>query len=407
MGLKGWFPFICKKGYEPTVIQQSGTTTTSTTSTKRIDLLSRFSVIRTAYTQNSVEKAHAILEKDIEQFGSKDTVIVYVDGAQAQEKEHTAQARQKTREKAASRCKEALDFLQDRIDRNLKTNMASTFYWSLPIRASFVEYMTQAGWKTEADVAIARDCEPGDTVVSADSDMMAYPSTSTLWRPIARNLILVYNLKDVRRTLDFSEAQLTALAVVSGNDYGKSIYSLGAATNYSVIKAIRDKDTLGTVAEYLNDPKVASKNAAVRNNEEKTFEVAIKVFVYLKQTPATSTYGDLHRRFLDLCALYRQQKENGPSQTSPPEVPIIRLHHSHAAIRFKTVESPAVLKRVSGHLGSLPSQELQSDVQDQSTVSSTSSQQLERHPPLARANIPKNHEDRINPAPTARQDEGL
>ncbi|KAG0344392.1 hypothetical protein BGZ54_005874, partial [Gamsiella multidivaricata] len=148
MGLKGWFPFICKKGYEPTVIQQSGTTTTSTTSTKRIDLLSRFSVIRTAYTQNSVEKAHAILEKDIEQFGSKDTVIVYVDGAQAQEKEHTAQARQKTREKAASRCKEALDFLQDRINRNLKvrkrhftdvkTNMASTFYWSLPIRASFV-----------------------------------------------------------------------------------------------------------------------------------------------------------------------------------------------------------------------------------------------------------------------------
>ncbi|KAG0345652.1 hypothetical protein BGZ54_005519, partial [Gamsiella multidivaricata] len=182
--------------------------------------------------------------------------------------------------------------------------------------------------------------------------MMAYPSISTLWRPIARNLILVYNLKDVRRTLDFSEAQLTALAVVSGNDYGKSIYSLGAATNYSVIKAIRDKDTLGTVAEYLNDPKVASKNAAVRNNEEKTFEVAIKVFVYLKQTPVTSSppsvgspaYGDLHRRFLDLCALYRQQKENGPSQTSPPEVPIIRLHHSHAAIRFKTVESPAVLK---------------------------------------------------------------
>ncbi|KAI7817782.1 hypothetical protein BC939DRAFT_316439 [Gamsiella multidivaricata] len=127
--------------------------------------------------------------------------------------------------------------------------MASTFYWSLPIRASFVEYMTQAGWKiqtceTEADVAIARDCEPGDIVVSADSDMMAYPSISTLWRPIARNLILVYNLKDARRTLDFSEAQLTALAVVSGNDYGKSIYSLGAATNYSVIKAIRDKGIL-------------------------------------------------------------------------------------------------------------------------------------------------------------------
>ena len=80
---------------------------------------------------------------------------------------------------------------------------------------------------------------------------------------------------------------------------------------------------MGTVAEYLNDPKVRSKNAAVRNDEEKTFELAIKVFVHLKQTPVASSppsiespaFGDLCTRFLDLCALYRQQKENSPSQT--------------------------------------------------------------------------------------------
>ncbi|KAF9998091.1 hypothetical protein BGZ80_006863, partial [Entomortierella chlamydospora] len=332
MGLKGWFPFIRKKGYEPTVIQQSGTTTASTTSIKRIDLLSRFSVIRTAYTQNSVENAHAILEKDIERFGSKDTVIVYVDGAQAQEKEHTAHARQETREKAASRCKAALAMLQDRIDRNLKvrkrhftdvkTNLASTFYWSLPIRASFVEYMTQAGWKikiceTEADVAIAQDCKPGDIVVSGDSDMMAYPTVSTLWRPISKGLALVYKLQDVRHTLDFSADQLTALAVVSGNDYGKSIYSLGAATNYSIIKAIKGKDTRETVAGYLNDPKVVLKNSALKNSDKKTFEVAIRVFVDRQQTPVTSndpasmnlsTYESLRQRFSDLCALYELTK---------------------------------------------------------------------------------------------------
>ncbi|KAI8599776.1 hypothetical protein EDD21DRAFT_355146 [Dissophora ornata] len=414
MGLKGWYPFLRKKGYVPTVIQQSGTTAASTTFIRRIDLLSRFSVIRNAYTQNSVQRAHEILEKDIERFGCKDDIIVYVDRVQAQEKELTAQARQETREKAIRRCEKALDILEDRVGSNLKvrkqhfvdvkTNMASTFYWSLPTRASFVEYLTQAGWKveaceTEADVAIAWDCKPGDVVVSADSDMMAYPTVSTLWRPISKDLILVYDLEDVRRTLNFSVAQLTALAVVSGNDYGKNIYSLGATTNYSIIKAIQGKDTIGTVAEYLSDPKVVSKNSSVKNDQERTFGVAIRVFVHLKQTPVVNNsasigspaHDDLRRRFLDLCTLYRLQKENNPAQSSPLEVPIVRLRSSHANIRFKTVESPAVLKRVSGPLGTLPSQEAHSSLQDRSTLLTMSSQP-EGHPPLARTRIPKNRQ---------------
>ncbi|KAG0294470.1 hypothetical protein BGZ98_001756 [Dissophora globulifera] len=111
------------------------------------------------------------------------------------------------------------------------------------MRESFAEYMTRAGWKvqtcvSEADVGIARDCQPGDIVVSADSDMLAYSSILILWRPISRSLILVCEISDVCQVLCVSRIQLTALAVVSNNDYGKNIRSLEPAINFSIIKAI-------------------------------------------------------------------------------------------------------------------------------------------------------------------------
>ena len=253
MGLKDWYPFLRKKGYNPAVLNVSAATTASNTSTRRIDLLSRFSVIRNAYTNNSIEQAHLILEKDIARFGTKENSVIYVDGVQAVEKEQTALVRQDARKKAGDRCEKSLNVLEERISKALKvrkrhfsdvkTSLAETFYWSLSMRDSFVDYMTRAGWTveaclTEADVAIARDCRPGDIVISADSDMLAYSTISVLWRPVSRGLILVYNISDLCQVLGLSRIQLTALAVVSNNDYGKNIYSLGPATNYSLIKSV-------------------------------------------------------------------------------------------------------------------------------------------------------------------------
>ncbi len=200
-----------------------------------------------------MEQAHSILEKDIERFGTKENSIIYVDGVQAAEKQETALARQKTRKEAGERCEESLDVLEDRIRKGLRVrkrhftdvraSMASAFYWSLDMRNSFVEYMTRKGWNvvacpTEADVAIAQGCQPGDIVVSADSDMLGYSTISIIWRPVSRSLILVYDTLDVCQALGLSRVQLTALAVVSNNDYGKNIHSLGPATNLSIIKSV-------------------------------------------------------------------------------------------------------------------------------------------------------------------------
>jgi len=104
MGLPGWFPFLRKKGYEPSVIYQSAAPTTSSTATRRIDLISRFAVIRHAYTRNPIDKAHKILELDITWFGSKNNTVIYLDGSPAEEKTFTTEIRREARQKAIVRC---------------------------------------------------------------------------------------------------------------------------------------------------------------------------------------------------------------------------------------------------------------------------------------------------------------
>ncbi|KAI8596710.1 hypothetical protein EDD21DRAFT_419407 [Dissophora ornata] len=148
--------------------------------------------------------------------------------------------------------------------------------------------MRGLGWvvkvcTTEADVAIAQGAQPGDIVISADSDMLAYASVVTLWRPVSRNLILVYSLPDLLRTIGLSRTQLAALAIVSRNDYQRNIYSLGPATNYRIIKAI--------------------------GNRAETFANSIRVFVECQQTqiepvvlqpPSQTVFETLQQRFKDL-----------------------------------------------------------------------------------------------------------
>jgi hypothetical protein len=103
--------------------------------------------------------------------------------------------------------------------------------------------MTERNWTvkiapTEADVAIAIDATPGDIIISCDSDMLAYESIDTLWRQVSNDTILVYTTPDIRLALGITCAQLTALAVVSQNDYNRNIRTLGPASNFSITRSI-------------------------------------------------------------------------------------------------------------------------------------------------------------------------
>ncbi|KAG0277634.1 hypothetical protein BGZ96_002787 [Linnemannia gamsii] len=193
--------------------------------------------------QASTEGGPHILQKEIERFGKKTNMTLYIDGPQAVEKSATAETRESKRQKAIEKLSGSLDTFETRIDEgtrirkqhynDIKKGLGSSFYWSLDIRKEFADTCAaKSGLLRSADVKIASDAEPGDIIISGDSDMLGYANIHTLWRPVSKSVILAYSLPDVLKTLGLSRAQLTALAVVSKNDYQRNIQGLGPASNF-------------------------------------------------------------------------------------------------------------------------------------------------------------------------------
>ncbi|KAF9942517.1 hypothetical protein BGZ65_001269, partial [Modicella reniformis] len=110
--------------------------------------------------------------------------------------------------------------------------------------------MQSKGWDvkfcpTEADVEIASDCQLDDIVVSRDSDFLICANIATLYRPLGRGeqmKFLLYSKQGVLEVLGLTAQQLLVLGIVSKNDYGSNIPSLGIKTNNKLVKDIPDQD---------------------------------------------------------------------------------------------------------------------------------------------------------------------
>ncbi|KAF8927958.1 hypothetical protein BGZ58_009995, partial [Dissophora ornata] len=141
-----------------------------------------------------------------------------------------------------------------------------------------------------ADVEIAKVCGPGDAVASRDGDFFAYQQVQTIWRVVgfgARANVHCYHVQEVLLSLGLTRDQLTALCVVTGNDYNKNISTLGICTNYELIKDITaGQDVAAIVSDYLGLESVMLKNAALT-----TFDDSLRVFIGLTQTPITTPGG--------------------------------------------------------------------------------------------------------------------
>ncbi|KAK3826555.1 MAG: hypothetical protein JOS17DRAFT_832663 [Linnemannia elongata] len=397
MGLFGWFPFIRKKGYSPNVLHNSDLPSL-TTGTRHFDVLANcFLVIRNAYANLPQEAAHRVLEKEIERFGTKDNLRLYIDGPQAKEKQNTAEARETTRERALERVEVCLNTFESRLNENMrirkrhhtdiKAGLASSFYWSHTSRTLFAEYLTTRGWTvlictTEADLSIAQSIQANDVVISKDSDMLAYGSVVTLWRPVSNNVILEYKLPDLLRTLSFTRAQLTALAVVSRNDYHRNIYSLGPASNFGIIKKIENsEDPRVIVVAYLSDSQVIA-----RNTQFSTFEFSIRVFVDYQQTPVSSpnldppsqaAFQERRQRYEELCI--RSSSRAQQTVDRQPRDTFVRLdaHPRQPFNRYRTVESPVFVSNAAA----TPAPTL---------ATPSAAPDPDGHPALARTRIPRN-----------------
>ncbi|KAF9558374.1 hypothetical protein EC968_007111 [Mortierella alpina] len=286
MGVQGTWPFLRKKGYQPvlrhqTALMSSQSSPPPSPCVLHVDILGCFFLtVRTAYTSCSWTVAHGIVERQIQKFGEKKDIVLYIDGGPAQEKASTTAVREDRRRKALESADLKFQSLENRITEGLRVrkhhfkdvskDLRSAFYWTLDARRAFANYMLEHGWTvvqcaTEADLTIAQTCKSADIVVSRDSDMLYYASVRTIWRPISKGRILVYDVNGVMATLGINQAQLTVLGVVSHNDYNRSIPSLGSVSNYGIVKELTEQDPKALLGKYLGHERVMIKNTNQEN----------------------------------------------------------------------------------------------------------------------------------------------
>ncbi|KAG9319415.1 hypothetical protein KVV02_002475 [Mortierella alpina] len=246
-----------------------------------------------AYIRHPPHTAQQIIEKEISKLGDKSRLILYVDGHQANEKQATHDARGATRAVAKAEAQKLLSEIKDRVKKDLSVrkwrldntdkSIKKSFYWNVHDRAPFCRHMEHSGWTvqtaaTEADVAIAREIEPGDVAISRDCDMLIYGRICMLYRRISRGRFLVHDIQEVAASLDLTRAQLTILGVVSHNDYNRNISSLGTATNHKIIRELSHAESEKMVQSYLSHDQVALKNTT-----KESLALSTRVFVHFKQ----------------------------------------------------------------------------------------------------------------------------
>ncbi|KAF9988297.1 hypothetical protein BGZ75_009701 [Mortierella antarctica] len=183
------------------------------------------------------ELAHALEKIKEQKTGLTTAAILYLDGAGPRRKQQTLNDRTAKCREALKRAEKALATRQDRVRtgkrvrkhhfNNVVQNAKGSFRWSNEERRLFAAWMRQAGWTVitspfEADVAIASDCTPSDVVVSIDSDYFGYRTVHTILRPYRGNF-RKYDVSQVMAQLGLSRDLLTALCVVSKNDYTSNI----------------------------------------------------------------------------------------------------------------------------------------------------------------------------------------
>ncbi|KAG0311406.1 Rad2 nuclease, partial [Dissophora globulifera] len=306
MGVKRAWQLLTKKGLVPDPFDKISTDPTAKI---RVDVCATHNTpIRHVYSNPiDLNAAHSILEHWLLKISDKDKLRFYIDGLPAQEKKKTHSDRHERRQKALVKANTAVSKLECRLAEKKRIkkyyiadankNLQKAFQWSLDDRKSFVAYMTEKNYDivlcpTEADVLIAAECRPQDAVVTCDSDLLFYRTVPTVWRPVGSykaRCFVPYEKPAVLKALSLSSTQLTALAILSGNDYCCNIPYLAIDTNHKIVKNLHG-DEKSVIRQYLSHPQVkrrTDKGDAKWSVE--SYASAIKVFVELKQTVASES----------------------------------------------------------------------------------------------------------------------
>ncbi|KAF9928552.1 hypothetical protein FBU30_002290 [Linnemannia zychae] len=302
MGVPGLWPLIREEGYEA-ALQRFPTATPDTHF--HIDILgSFFSIIRRCFISSDIAIACIKFEKHLASLRfPKASTTLHLDGPSPTVKDATNRERQAKRRQAFTKADTLLTKMEDAIHnqhgklrkRDFKTlNKAITnsFYFTRDLRQALTKHLCANGWNVcfcsfEADTCIGKKCGKDDVVVTRDSDSLIYNSISTIWRP-TKGGYLVYSVPQVLLKIQLSRSGLTALGIVSQNDYGKGIHNLGLKTNFKIMCQL---DAEGKVKElicdYLKHTTVSKKQIAGKVEWSiDSYADAYEVFVNMHQQVA-------------------------------------------------------------------------------------------------------------------------
>ncbi|CAO3571066.1 unnamed protein product [Mortierella alpina] len=309
MGVYELWPLVRKNGYDPS---QASLAHQRHQGIVGLDASSCFyTSIQRAYSTHPPDRAAAIFERALAGLVGhlKASVVCYLDGEPALEKAAAHQAREKRRSTALDSVEAGMVVLRNQVHNlrlatkqqhlAVRKKLGTSFTWSLEDRQHLQQYLQEQGWvvilsSCEADVEIARDCQEGDVVLTTDSDFLAYSRVQTVWRLVTRTELLVYDIPKLLKTVGLTRAQLTALCIVSKNDYDSNVLRLGTITNFKLLKSITRAET---VEQYRR-----------HRNTDITFELSQRVFDTLVQTAAAPNSSS--------SALNTRRQSLSPSMTS-------------------------------------------------------------------------------------------
>ncbi|KAG0033890.1 hypothetical protein BGZ83_004246, partial [Gryganskiella cystojenkinii] len=178
---------------------------------------------------------------------NKNISVFYFDGNACFEKQLTSEKRHQEQQDAlinADMLVTAIEKLSQQDQHISKTRfrkafekLSASFNLPIEIKKDLVQYLVDRGFKAklcrfEADPEIAAECNPQDIVVTKDSDLFGYATVCSILKPISRGRYLMYNLQNVMRAMELNRTQLTLFAIVSTNDYDKSVPGLGPVKNH-------------------------------------------------------------------------------------------------------------------------------------------------------------------------------
>ena len=216
------------------------------------------------FALNNNEWVYNAIDKFLKlRFTDKAKVEIYIDGGRTKEKEKTTKARLATAKRQLVAAEAIVSDIESKADggetatsathRRCSRYLLQSFILTAEHRRALTHGLKSRGWnavmaKGEADLAIRARCEELKqqnnqfAVVTSDSDLLAHQAVPMIYRPFRRGF-RQYDVDQCAVDLGLSRRQLTALAIVSRNDYSSGPFCLDIGINIEIIKELATPST--------------------------------------------------------------------------------------------------------------------------------------------------------------------